>query len=385
MKAIVPIVSLIILVSGLSFGLGCGSQPTPTTTTPSQPSPTATAPAPSSTATAKPGALAQIIEAAKKEGSLTVSLSSSHTPAPVVARMKKEIKDKYGVDLDLKVTGTSGMAQLLATAIMEQKTGNKPTYDAYYMGNDDEVYGQKEGIFEIVDWKSLLEAGTIAEVMPKSPEFSAGLVMWSGMTGLMYNPNKVKAGEMPKTLSDLGDPKWMNRIGILNYPDYYARWAFLLGKDKTKSNLQAIMKNKPFVQLMPALNNRFALGEIDIALISATYLLTNKEKGAPAAWQALDFCDARDFMIMVAKGAQHPNAAKLFAIYMVSPEGFKLNADVGKGNRFYPGSLEYEMTSKAKETNTFYTLDNRPDLLKFTLSPEYDKLVEEFTLMLKGQ
>ena len=60
--------------------------------------------------------------------------------------------------------------------------------------------------------------------------------------GLIYNPEKVSADEVPQTLSELANPKWKGKVGIHNHTNSWARRAFIMGKEKTLSNIRVIRR-----------------------------------------------------------------------------------------------------------------------------------------------
>jgi ABC-type Fe3+ transport system substrate-binding protein len=238
-----------------------------------------------------------------------------------------------------------------------------------------------------VNWKPLLAEGTKSVQVPEDTDMYGALIYWGNHVGLMYNPEKVSAAEVPKTLAELGDPKWKGKIGAHHYPSHWARWAFVIGKDKLLSNLRAIMENKPALGRFPDVNNRFLLGETPVAFLVSSFLMNDQDKGMPTAWQALDFVDIQDYSLVVPKGARHSNAAKLFAIYMASPEGvYKVTRDLARnGNRFYPENFEYDNMAKAKkEGKAVVSVTYDQKVREFSLSKEYVRWQKEIKPILQG-
>jgi ABC-type Fe3+ transport system substrate-binding protein len=64
--------------------------------------------------------------------------------------------------------------------------------------------------------------------------------------------------------ADLADPQWRGKVGVANYTSNWAELAFIRGKDKTFSELKAILKNKAIQGRYVDLLNRYLLGEITI-------------------------------------------------------------------------------------------------------------------------
>ena len=86
----------------------------------------------------------------------------------------------------------------------------------------------------------------------------------------------------------------------------------------------------------PGWQNRFlalplAAGEIPVGLSAYSANMDSiKEKGGPVDWAAVEPLVGRPQGLAVAKNAPHPNAALLFADYVLSPEGMELLGAMGR-------------------------------------------------------
>ncbi len=293
------------------------------------------------------GPLDQIVEGAKKEGTVSVKLRTGLIPKSM-QRLEKEIRQRFGADLDIKLTPTDRMAQDLAEAIMEYKAGAAPSYDLMTFSSH-VTQAMKAGILEKVDWKPLITKETNPEVILEYPLLRGAIIYFTGTQGLMYNPEKVPESAVPKRLSDLADPKWKGRIGTMNSTDAWARWAFYLGKEEVLARIRGMVKNKAIQGRYADLLNRYLLGEISMCLTTSAYLKEAQDKGMPSQWRCLDIADIQDFSAVVTKGAKHPNAAKLVALYLASPEGARfVLEESGAGNIYYPGNYEHDIRLKNK-------------------------------------
>lgn len=348
-------------------------------------SPTSTS-TPTITPTAAPtGPLAQIIAEAKKEGTVTVSLKSTILPKSM-ERLKIEIKDMFGVDLDIKFNPSSSMDKEVADSIMEHQVGATPSYDLRNWGVDATGEGNKAGILEKVDWKPLITRDTNPEVIIGHSAYLGGLVNYTGTIGMMYNPEKISAAQVPLTLSQLADPKWRGKIAIPSYKGSWSRRSFIMGKEKTLADLRAILKNGAIQGTYAAQWSRYLLSEVWMSIVTSSYLKEARDKGVPGAWQALDYCEETEYYTLVLKGAAHPNAAKLVAIYLASPAGAKFMLEEGAGgNLFYPGNFEQDLLSQAERQGIpiiFMARDSA--MVAFGVSDEYAQWQKEIDLILKG-
>ena len=149
----------------------------------------------------------------------------------------------------------------------------------------------------------------------------------SGVTfgGICYNTDKVSEAEAPKTWKDLLDPRWRNAMSTKQATSgmQFVQWyelRQLYGPDFWKE----FAKQRPRgfdsrVQLF----DRLAKGDDKVCALAeyAGYLLY-KQKGAPIAFVAPpDGLPATPIVAGVVAKAPHPEAAKLFIDWQMSPLG----------------------------------------------------------------
>ena len=329
------------------------------------------------------GPLAQVIEGAKKENVVLAKLVPGFTQKSM-SRLEKEIKDKYGVQLTIKFTGSTNFPNDVAEAIMEQKVGAMPSYDLLTLSSTIATANQGN-VLENVDWKALLSAGTNPDVVHDNPLMRGGIVYKTAHLGLMYNPEKVKANEVPRTLGDLANPKWKGKGGIQNYANAWQRLSFLLGKEKVISALRAILKNGAIQGTYIDQVNRYLLGEIWFCFVSSEFTESTREKGMPTAWQSLEFSDIREYSTVVRKGAKNPHGAKLVSLYLASPEGAKFVYEEAKGGTlYYPGNYEHDIRMQNQKQGIKEIFGDRmTDLLEFYTSKEAQQLQKDISLVLQ--
>jgi ABC-type Fe3+ transport system substrate-binding protein len=333
------------------------------------------------------GPLDQVIEGAKKEGTVSVMLSAIFPPESM-KRLGSEIRGKYGVDLDIKMTPSTSMSRNLAQVITEYKTGATPTYDLMNLSDIYIIDANKAGVFQKLDWAPLISKDTNPEAIMKHPALRGSLIIYTAHRVLMYNSKKIAPNEAPKTLAELASPKWHGegKVGIMQYTGSWTVRAFIMGKEKTMSEVRTILRNKGIKARYPDLLNRFLIDEIKLAIVSAPYLQMARDKGIPVGSEHLDYADMQNFPVIVMKDAQHPNAAKLVAIYLASPEGARFTSEVGGGaNRLYPGNYEHDLAQQAKKRGIpAHSLSSFPGLVEFNLSKEWRKWRKEMKLVLQG-
>jgi ABC-type Fe3+ transport system substrate-binding protein len=300
-------------------------------------------------------------------------------------RLEKEIKEKYGVDLKIKFSPAAQFGRMVTDVIMEQKAGAAPSVELLSVSNHIATLNQA-GALEVVDWKPLLSKETNPNVVHETPLMRGSIIFSTGHLGLMYNPEKVKPGEVPKTLADLANPKWKGRGGLQDGTSSWLRWSLILGKDKVLASLRAIMQNGAIQGRYIDLLNRYLIGEITWCTLASQFYRTALDKGMPAAWQSLDFSDVLENNLGVVKGARHPNAAKLVALYLVSPGGAKFTLEEGgTGNYHYPGNFESDIRQQDQKQGLREVLGDRSaEILEFINSKEGAQLDKEVKLILQG-
>ena len=326
--------------------------------------------------------LTQVIEGAKKEGAVSMTLRTGFTPKSM-ARLEQEIKEKFGVELKIRFVPNTSFPKELAAAMMELKSGAIPSFDLMTFSTQ-VPEGLRTGLFERVEWRPLISKDTNPEVVHDDPALVGAITYFTGHLGLMYYSEKFSVDRIPKTLGDLADPKWQGRVGIHNYPALWATDAYVLGKEKVLSDLRTILKNGAILGIYADMYNRYLLGEIHLCLITSAYLKMARDKGVSTGWRSLDYANIREYSLVVRTGAKHPNAAKLVALYLGSPAGAKFTfEEAGSGNLYYPGNYEHDirMQNKSQGIPEVFT-DRKRDILEFSVSKEFERWEREIKVIL---
>jgi len=147
------------------------------------------------------------------------------------------------------------------------------------------------------------------------------------MFTIAYNTNLVKPNEVPKSYQDLLDPRWAGRIALEGGDvDWFAAMVKHMGEEQGLAFFRKLAANRPQIRTGHTLMGEL-IGAGEIPLAAAIYnhnVERLKDKGAPVEWKALDPTFARPNAIGVARHAQRPHAALVFADFMLSPEGQQL-------------------------------------------------------------
>ena len=276
---------------------------------------TAQAP-PAVTADAVDDRMQKLVDAARREGELTLYTS---TPVDDMKVMTDAFERKYGVKT--KVWRASS-EKVLQRAIAEVRAGR---FDAdIYDTNGPELEALvRERMLLPISSPALSDLLPEA-VFPHRAWVGARLVIFA----FAYNTNLVKKSELPSSYEGFADPRWKGKLAIeADDADWFATVSGLLGERDAERLFRAIVANNG-VSLRKGhtlLANLVAAGEVPLALTVYNYKAEQlKSKGAPIDWFVLPPAIARVNGLAVSARAPHPNAAMLWFEFVLGVEGQRL-------------------------------------------------------------
>jgi iron(III) transport system substrate-binding protein len=130
---------------------------------------------------------------------------------------------------------------------------------------------------------------------------------------------------VPRRYTDLLKPQWKDNIGI-STTKYIVTYALmdLYGKEKGMDFLKKLAAQNPRARAGGTLIIELVgAGEFQLGFsVNADSVESVKKRGAPVDWARLDEPSYGDIQATgVLANAKHPNAARLFASFLVSKEG----------------------------------------------------------------
>jgi len=258
----------------------------------------------------------KLVDAARREGELTIYTS---TPVDDMKVMTDAFERKYGVKT--KVWRASS-EKVLQRAIAEVRAGR---FDAdIYDTNGPELEALvRERMLLPISSPALSDLLPEA-VFPHRAWVGARLVIFA----FAYNTNLVKKSELPSSYEGFADPRWKGKLAIeADDADWFATVSGLLGEGDAERLFRAIVANNG-VSLRKGhtlLANLVAAGEVPLALTVYNYKAEQlKSKGAPIDWFVLPPAIARVNGLAVSARAPHPNAAMLWFEFVLGVEGQRL-------------------------------------------------------------
>jgi iron(III) transport system substrate-binding protein len=255
---------------------------------------------------------ARILTGARKEGTVAIYTSLNTVDSvPLVNAFEK----KYGVKTQL---WRSASEKVVQRAVAEARAGrfacdvmetNGPEMEALY----------REGLLE--QFESPQFADLPPAAFPKHRHYVADRF---NFFTIAYNTRLVKPNEVPASYDDLLHARYVGKIGVeAGDVDWFGAMVKYMGEQKGLAYFRKMAAAKPQIRSGHTLMGQLvASGEIPIAVNIYNH---NAErvavKGAPIRWKALTPTFGRPNAIGVARRAQHPHAALLFADFLLSREG----------------------------------------------------------------
>lgn len=262
--------------------------------------------------------LAKLIEGARQEKVVDFAGPASLTPAGAEALMDS-LNRKYGLNLKINYSPLTSYTRLVAKIISEAQAGQAPTFDVVLV-TDAHIGGlRKRNLLEGFDW-----AGTFAHIPSQSIMLENLALMVDAIFSLpAYNTNLVKPQDVPKKWEDVLDPKWKGKIVVSTGMQVWVRLAQRWGEEKTEEFIRRLAALKPLIGRYPEIHPRLEMGEYAIAANQLSPFITGAEaKKAPVAFalEVKPIVVLLDVMAQV-RNVRHPNAARLFMAFSLTPEG----------------------------------------------------------------
>jgi ABC-type Fe3+ transport system substrate-binding protein len=287
--------------------------------------------------------LNEIYEKAKGEGKVVVYTA----PKPKYYKYAlKAFKKKYpGISVEM-ITGGGGKLQ--ERFISEEVAG---------ISVADLWNGGITSVSSIVDTHRNVKP--ILQPMNDLPSFGKSWLkddkdgLWSTFNGhthvsMGYNTKMVRPEEVPKTWNDLLNPKWKNEmtLRVISSGSFLTFWIATFGsEEKAIDYIKKLQKqNVTFYSSSTKARTPVVMGEKKITIRAAVnHIEIDKARGRPIDWALFEGAglEVLPQPLLFSKNAPHPNAARLFAEYLLSKEGQSLFI---KGGIYMPGNPEVDVS-----------------------------------------
>lgn len=239
----------------------------------------------------------------------------------------KEFSNKYpGIKVEFaEYIGSTREEKYLAEYSAGRKTMDLTSLDRY------NLFREKNLLLELAD---------IVKDVNYPSQFCAkdftGVSVEHVILATSYNTKLVSPKDVPKSYGDLLDPKWKGKkISVNTEMKLFYYLSAIWGQDKTINYMKKLgQQDLIFTKGSSATMTLLGTGEFPIAMsVNLHGTLRDKGKGAPVDFVPLDPAIDKLSPWVIMREAPHPNAAKLFLRWCVSPEGQQVVDKVrNKGN-----------------------------------------------------
>ena len=283
--------------------------------------------------------LKALAAAATKEGDLNLSWSQSTLGGSQgAALIETSMNRLFGSNVSLKFSPGPEMARIGNQLATEFQAKQPASADVYLASAAQLAPLVKFNMFEQADWSKYLPDRIKPEFLEVDNQFVRFNTALSGVT---YNA--ALAPFKPTTLDDFLKPAWKGKIASTPYA---ASFDVFLAEDVWGKQRTVDYVTKLSGQIAGLMRcgdaERIATGEFLALVMDCTGqdALIWQERGAPVEQMIpLDAAQTRYYYLAVPKNARSPNAAKLFAVFMMTEEGQKIAYDTWKTDlHLLPGS-----------------------------------------------
>jgi iron(III) transport system substrate-binding protein len=264
---------------------------------------------------------AGLIERARREGRVVLYTSLAPTEsAPLAAAFEKQ----YGVKVEL----WRALSDKVVQRVMTEAQARRHSVDVI------ETNGPEMEMLAREKLLAQLRSPYLADLPPNAiPAHRSWVPDRLNFFVVGYNTARIRRAEIPPTYEGFADPKWKGRIGLeATDTEWMATLIKAWGETKGMNYMRRLAALRPAVReghvLLATL---VAAGEVPVALTTySSNIIPLKRKGAPIDFVPVQPVVARPQGVGIARNAPHPNAAALFADFVLSPEGQKLFESLGR-------------------------------------------------------
>lgn len=303
--------------------------------------------------------LRKLVTAAQEEGSLVLY---GVPDEDVLRAVGDKFTELYGVEVEPVRLVTADLAQRFSS----EASSGAPASDAILMTHSPFYTDAIE--------KKWLTPASSAGIPDYPGDYPADYLLSDGdvpvvslvPTSAVYNTDKVSSP--PKSWEDYADPKYRGKLAIADPATSPANLAFwqLMRDTYGDDFLRGVAANEPTWQnsAVPG-TQAVAAGEDVLGHPGVEAIVRNlTSSGAPVKTVVPGPTTGPEIALGLAEGSEHPNAAKLFAHFILSKEGNTLLAEVSGAASPYgsglPGGFERPQPVSAEQEKEIKRLLGSP-------------------------
>lgn len=263
-----------------------------------------------------------LVELAEKEGKLSIYTSNTDMD---------KLVEGFEAEYDIEVSVYRGNSESVLQRMLQEQKAN-------YFGVD--FVDTNAGELNIMNSEGLFYPfkGELRDKVRKEGQGNGWTASRFNVFVVGWNTNKVKAGQEPKSLEELADPKWAGQVSMeVGDVDWFAAmYRYYLDHGKTEDQVRELFKklaaNAKIAKGHTVQGELLSAGQFGITVSSYSHTIDKAaDKGAPVSWRPasgkpIQPVVVRPNGVALVKTAAHPAAAMLFAEWELT-EGQKILED----------------------------------------------------------
>lgn len=282
----------------------------------------------------------KIVDGARKEGKVRVGITVRWQEGgkPGAKKMVELFQSRYPfVKVDYERVGGSRERERVLTEL----AAGQISYDVTVLSETQVPIAAKANVIEKVDWRAL------GVPRPHVHEDGLGVNYRSQLYGIAYNRKSIpEAVGSQLGWEDCAAPRYRGKVAVDSRPRHLEIFwqPQVWGREKTLAHARRLAENGTrFEQDRTAAMTKLALGEY--AMVCGAFFSTYHEQIRSGDKGQLGFRVAEPIpvslgdVVFVPRGTPHPNAARLWVVWSLSPEGQKILDEVeGSGSPLFAGT-----------------------------------------------
>lgn len=312
--------------------------------------------------------LDELVTGARKEGALDLYAPSSLTPSGAQA-LGEAFNKKYDLQINVNYNPGSSFTRDVGKVVGLAATGVAPEWDLMVIHDAGHATLWLRKLHMPYDYKGL-------GIDRRAIHYDSGTLSFAHMiVQPAYNKSILKPQDVPKKWEDLLDPKWKgSKLGMSTATHHLARLAAgPWGEKKTTEFVKALAAQQPFLGTLAEITTRLQLGEVSVAItLIDQFIYRAHKKGSPLALaEGVEPVVSPAWQAGVLRNAAHPSAARLFAVFLLTPEAQKVwHKFTGGASAFVPGTETFEYL---KDKEVVYMTQDQSKMID-RLTREYGKI-----------
>jgi ABC-type Fe3+ transport system substrate-binding protein len=327
-------------------------------------------------------ALDALIKAAEAEGTLNVVWANNSMGGPAgAAALQDAINREFHMHIKIAFTPGPSMPQMSTRITQEAKAGQTASSDAFLGVSVNFPTMIAAHVLEQVPWSSLNPA-----IKPEMRTADGEAVLvYTLFETFTYNATLVPRDQVPHNFAGLFRPEWKGKLASTPYAAGFDELALQEGDEKIRPIVERLAEWAGGL-IRCGDYGRIASGEfiglaIDCGQVAPEFMAEN---GGPVDASLLDDGLGTELTYLsVPKTSAHPNLAKFFIAFIMTPEGQKiLDKYEHATSHVYPGTPAYERAQSLAKRGlklVVWTPDAiAPQMEKAErLKKEYERILEK--------